>query len=185
MEDTAIVELYWQRNSMAITETEKKYGAYCQTIAFNILANHEDAEECVNDTYLGAWNSMPDNRPSVLAPYLAKITRWQSIARLRKNTRLKRGGGEYELALEELGEGIPSPVNVEKTVEQNELASAVNSFVAGLSLPERRIFLLRYWQAMSLASIAETLGFSLPKTKSILHRTRVKLQCYLKKEGLC
>ena len=102
MEDTAIVELYWQRNSMAITETEKKYGAYCQTIAFNILANHEDAEECVNDTYLGAWNSMPDNRPSVLAPYLAKITRWQSIARLRKIPALKEAAANMSLPLRSL-----------------------------------------------------------------------------------
>lgn len=106
MEDREIVNLYWERNSNAIKETASKYGGYCKAIAKNILGNNEDAEECVNDIYLNTWNSIPPNRPNVLSTYLGKITRNLSFDRFRHRHADKRGGGEIELVLDELGECV-------------------------------------------------------------------------------
>lgn len=126
MEDTRIVELYWQRSENAIAETAAKYERYCYTIACNILASPEDANECVNDTWLGAWNSIPPHRPAVLATYLGKITRRLSINRWKEHTRDKRGGGELPLALEELAECVPSPMDIQSNLEGKELAAAID-----------------------------------------------------------
>ena len=106
MDDEMIVQLYWERSENAITETDRKYGAYCNSIAYGILRDKEDAEESVSDTYLDAWNSMPPHHPSILATFLGKITRRISIDRWRSKNRLKRGGGEVVLALEELEQCI-------------------------------------------------------------------------------
>ena len=108
MDDSKIVDLYWARSDSAIAETAKKFGAYCRTIAYNVLQNPEDSDECVNDTYMRAWNSMPDKRPSALAPYLGRITRNLALSRVTDKNRLKRGGGEVALALDELDECIAS-----------------------------------------------------------------------------
>ena len=94
LEDSKIVDLYWRRSEEAIPETARKFGSYCRTIAYNILSDEQDAEECVNDTWFKAWNSMPTHRPALLAPYLAKLTRWLSLSRLRERNALRRGGGE-------------------------------------------------------------------------------------------
>ena len=102
MDDPAIVELYWQRSDRAIPETAAKYGVYCRSIACNILQNPEDAEECLNDTWLRAWNAMPDQRPAQLKPFLGRLTRWVSLDRRRREGRERRGGGDFDLALEEL-----------------------------------------------------------------------------------
>lgn len=120
MDDAAIVNLYWARSEKAISETAAKYGKYCRTISYNILASVDDAEECVNDTYFKAWNSMPTHRPSHLAPYLAKLTRWLSLNRLRDGNSLKRGGGEVPLALDEIAETLDSEIDTEKEIEIRE-----------------------------------------------------------------
>ena len=185
MEDRKIVDLYWQRDENAIPETAAKFGGYCRTIAYNILSDAEDAEECLNDTWLRAWNTMPTNRPSRLAPYLGKLSRWISLTRLREKTSLKRGGGETELVLDELAEAVDSGADVEKAVELKELNAALRRFLKNLGETERQVFLARYWFIASIAEIAEKFGFSESKVTSMLHRTRKKLLGYLKEEGLC
>ena len=185
LEDSKIVELYWQRSEQAVPETAAKYGSYCRTIAYSILGDAEDAEECVNDTYLKAWNSMPTNRPSQLAPYLGKLSRWISLTRLRERSSLRRGGGELPLVLDELAEVVDSGENVQKTVELRELTEAVRRFLAGIDETEAQVFLARCWYMASIAEIAEKFGFTVSKVNSMLHRTRQKLQRYLKEEGLC
>ena len=147
MEDREIVNLYWERNSNAIKETASKYGGYCKAIAKNILGNNEDAEECVNDTYLNTWNSIPPNRPNVLSTYLGKITRNLSFDRFRQRHADKRGGGEIELVLDELGECVSGADSVEQKVEKKELIRAINSFLDTLSQEKCNIFLCRYWCA--------------------------------------
>lgn len=185
MEDRKIVDLYWQRDDNAIPETAAKFGGYCRTIAYNILSDAEDAEECLNDTWLRAWNTMPTNRPSRLAPYLGKLSRWISLTRLREKTSLKRGGGETALVLDELADAVDSGADVEKAVELKELNAALRRFLKTLGETERQVFLARYWFIASIAEIAEKFGFSESKVNSMLHRTRKKLLGYLKEEGLC
>lgn len=185
MEDTKIVDLYWQRSEQAVPETAAKYGSYCRIVAYNILANYEDAEECVNDTWLGAWNSMPSNRPYKLAPYLAKLTRWISLGRLRDRNCLKRGGGETSLALEELSDSLDSGFDTERQLELKELAGAIRRFTAGLEEQQRQVFLARYWFMAPIDEIAEKFDFSQGKVKSMLLRTRRALRDYLEEEQLC
>ena len=185
MEDREIVDLYWQRSEDAVPETAAKYGSYCRVIAQNILANYEDAEECVNDTWLGAWNSMPVNRPARLAPYLAKLTRWISLARLRDKNCLKRGGGETSVALEELSECLDSGFDTEKQIELIELAAAIRRFLAGIDGEQRQVFLARYWFMAPVGDIADKYGFSQSKVKSMLLRTRRALRKFLEEEELC
>ena len=185
MNDAAIVNLYWARSEKAISETAAKYGKYCRTISYNILANADDADECVNDTYLKAWNSMPDHRPSHLAPYLAKLTRWLSLNRLRKDNSLKRGSGELPAVLDELAETLDSGIDIEKEIEIREIKRAVQNMLDRLNKTERDVFLGRYWFSASISEIAEKSGFSESKIKSMLHRTRKKLLTQLKEEGLC
>ncbi len=185
MQDKEIVSLYWQRSEAAIPETIRKYGAYCHSIAMNILSNREDAEECVNDTWLGAWNSMPENRPTFLAPYLARLTRWLSLSTLKSRNRLKRGGGEATLALEELNYDIPSVDDPLEQIELQELSEIINAFIANLNSTERKIFLARYWYMAPISFISEKSGFSKSKVKSMLLRIRRKLHRILEDAGLC
>ena len=185
MEDSAIVDLYWQRSEQAIPETEHKYGGYCHTVAMRIVNNHEDAEECVNDTWLGAWNSMPENRPSYLAPYLAKLTRWLSLSRVKAQNRLKRGGNEVTLSLEELDSELGEGTDLARQIELKELSDYLDVFLTGLPIEERKIFLARYWYAASIREIAEKSSYSESKIKSMLLRTRRKLKKALEMEGLC
>ena len=185
MDDTKIVNLYWARSEDAISETAAKYGKYCRAISFNILANGDDADECVNDTYMKAWNSMPSHRPSHLAPYLAKLTRWLSLNRLREENSLKRGGGELPAVLDELAETLDSGVDTEKELEMKELNREIRRLLDMLDKTERDVFLSRYWYVASISEIAEKSGFTESKIKSMLHRTRKKLVKQLKEEGLC
>ena len=185
MEDKQIVDLYWQRSDLAISETNRKYGRYCHTIAYNICGVDEDAEECVNDTWFRAWNLMPDQRPAVLSTFLGRITRNIAINLIKTKNRIKRGGGEAVLVLDELEECIPGGINPEKVVEEKELEKAIGSFVSGLSKTDKKIFVLRYWYLASIDEISEKLSFSKGKIKSSLFRTRGKLRAYLQEEGLC
>ena len=184
LEDSQIVALYLARDERAIGETAAKYGTYCFSIAKNILANPEDAEEAVSDTYLGAWAAIPPHRPSVLSTFLGKITRRTALKRWQKNTARKRGGGEVALALEELSGCIPDPDSMEQKLESKELSRLLNTFLQTLPQTERRVFLCRYWYLDPIGDIATRFGFTTSKVKSMLSRTRNKLLTYLKKEGI-
>lgn len=183
MEDSRIVELYWTRSESAIDETAAKFGNYCYAIANNILANAEDAQESVNDTYLGAWNSMPTHRPAILSSFLGKITRRISIKKWQEKHADKRGGGEIALALDELSDCIPSEQSVDKEIEMAELSKIIDDFVIALPVAEMRVFICRYWYLDSISNICRQFGYSQSKVKSILHRTRQKLLLHLEKEG--
>lgn len=185
MTDKAIVDLYWQREQAAIDESERKYGRYCFAIARNICGNGEDAEECVNDTWFASWNRMPDERPSALQGFFGVITRNTAINLFRRKTSGKRGGGQTELALDELQECIPAASSVEQYIELSELEQAIDSFVARLPETERNIFIARYWFMASITELAEEFGYSQSKAKTMLCRVRAKLKRYLQEEGLC
>ena len=184
MLDCQIVELYWQRDERAISQTDLKYGGYCRSISNNILRSYDESEECVNDSYLSAWNSMPTERPERLGAYMGKIVRNISISRLRQKTADKRGGGEYPLCLEELAGCTPGGQGPERELELKELTEHIDKFLAGLKKQERDIFVSRYWYMAPVDEIAERAGFSYSKTASLLHRTRKKLELYLRREGL-
>lgn len=182
MDDVKIVELYWQRSERAIDETAKKFGAYLAKIAMNILTNREDAEECVNDTYVGAWRSMPDKRPARLAPFLGRIARNAALDRALADSRLKRGGGEVPLALDEL-QSVASRDDTERALEMRELVGAINAFLATLGDTERSIFVARYFFLTPVDELAQRFGFTRSKTASMLSRTRKALRLALEKEG--
>ena len=184
MEDSRIIELYWERSEQAIAETAAKYGAYCYTIAYNVLNNREDAGECVNDTSLGAWDSMPPQRPSILSAFLGKITRNLSLKRWRDAHVQKRGGGQLPLVLDELEECISGKLSVEEQIEAKELSQWVNVFVAELSEEERKVFVCRYWYLDPVDAIALRFGFTRSKVKSMLMRTREKLKVRLEEHGV-
>lgn len=185
MEDSEIVDLYWSRNENAVFESNKKYGKYCYTIASNILIDHEDAEECVNDTWFNAWKSMPPNRPDVLKHYFGKLTRWLSLNRLRDNGRIKRGSGELALALNELEDTLDSNANIEHEIELKELSEHITSFLGSIGEIKREVFLARYWYMASIPEICRSFGFSESKVKNMLMRTRNELAKKLKEDGLC
>lgn len=188
MDDREIIALYWERSDEAILETSRKYSRYCHSISFNILGNHEDAEECVNDTYLRAWNSIPPNRPNHLSAYLGRITRNLSFDKYRRRTAEKRGLGQAALALSELEDCLPGSANVARMVEEASeekiLIEAINSFLEGLPLESRMVFMRRYWHVSSIQEIARSFHMSESKVKSILFRTRKKLKAHLEEEGI-
>lgn len=183
MEDSRIVELYWQRREQAIEETARKYGAYCRQIAQRILGDREDAAECVNDSYQAAWDSIPPNRPENLKTYLGKLTRRISMKRWHSRDAKKRGGGEMALSLEELGECIPDGKAIDENLKAWELAKTIDVFLLGLSRQERRVFVLRYWHGYAIKDIGRLCGFSKSKVESMLHRIRGKLREKLREEG--
>lgn len=181
MEDERIVKLYWERNGDAIRETEAKYGKYCYAVAYNILRSREDSDECVNDTWNGAWNAIPPEKPTKLQSFLARITRNIAIDRYRLNSAQKRGA-EADIAIDEYWECVP---NGEPSLE-NELAvkRAINGFLAGLDTRTRVIFMRRYWYSMSVKEISDGMCLSESYVSVILHRTRSKFKDYLTKEGI-
>jgi len=184
MEDAQIVALYFARKESAIEETAKKYGKYCFSIAYNILMNRADAEETVNDTYLGAWRAIPPHQPQRLNTFLGKITRRQALMKWKAKTTQKRGGGEIMIALEELGECICNDNTPERVVELKELTTHVNIFLKTLPETEQQVFVSRYWYLYPVKTIASGYGFSESKVKSMLSRSRKKLKDYLQKEGV-
>ncbi len=184
MDDNQIVDLYWVRSESAITESSKKYSRYCRSIAMNILANTEDAEECVNDTFLKAWNSMPQNRPALLSSYLGRITRNLALNIYKKRKAEKRGGGEMELILNELEDCLSSKSSVEDELEMDQIGKLISRFLRKLPEESRTVFVRRYWYSDSIASIAAQYGMSESKVKSILFRCRNKLKLFLESEGV-
>ena len=183
MDDAKIVQLYWDRDEQAIPVTASKYGSYCTSIAQNILGNHEDAEECVNDTYMNAWNSMPPHRPTVLSAFLGKITRNLSIKRYRYNTSDKRGSGQAAMVLDEIAELVSDTDSVEQEVDRRELVNAIDTFLGTLSAEKRGIFLRRYWYFDSISDIANRFGVKENNVSVTLNRLRLKLHNYLLERG--
>ena len=177
MTDQDLVDLYWQRSERAIELTERSYGAYCRTIAFGLLRSDEDSDECLNDTWLAAWNAIPPARPGSLKAFLGKLTRNLAITRLRRLGSLKRGGGSVPLALEELSECLPGSFDPEKALERRELLRCIDRFLEALPRLER------YFYALTPEELAERLGMKSGAVKSRLYRTRKKLLETLEKEG--
>lgn len=182
MEDFEIVDLYWAREEKAISESDRKYGRMLSSLSFSVLSSHEDAQECVNDTYLAAWNVMPTERPIYLGAFLSKITRNLSIDRYRASHREKRGG--MGNLLEELTECIPDTNTVEQEYENGRLADVLNAFFASLDEEKRAMFLRRYFYSQSIAEIALVLRMSEAKVKVTLHRIREKLRRELEVKDL-
>ena len=183
MEDRQIVDLYWTREESAIHETAIKYGSYCHSIAYTILQDQQDAEESVNDTYLAAWNSIPPNRPAVLATYLGKLTRRISIDVFRKRNRLKRRASEYAVSLAEIEDSIAGGETPEELVQAQLLGSCISAFVRQLPVQSRHVFLGRYYFLDPVKDIARYCGISEAKVKTLLYRMRCSLREYLQKEG--
>lgn len=179
MEDSQIIALYFRRSEQAIQETDRKFGPYCFQIAWNILDNRQDAEECVSDTYLTAWKSIPPTRPNRLSAFLGKITRHIALDRWRRRSAGKRGGGEVQLALEELEECIPGKDTPEDALRRKEFRDGLNRFLTTLPEQERMIFVSRYWYLRSIREISQGTGLSEGSIKTRLFRTRSKLRTFL------
>lgn len=184
MDDNKIMDLYWARSEAAIAETANKYGRYCHYIAYNILHNHEDAEECVNEAYLGAWKSMPPQRPNRLSAFLGKITRNLSLNRFKQYTAEKRGYGRTEMILSELEDCIPTPVSVEQAMDEIFVAKSIENFLYAQPPIKRNVFIRRYWYLSAIRDIAEQYGISESKVSSMLLRLRKKLKLHLEREGI-
>ena len=183
MEDSRIVELYWDRDETAISESSVKYGGYCYQIAFRILALREDAEECVGDTWLRAWEAMPPSRPGRLDTFLGKITRNLSLDRWRAQRAQKRWQGQAEEALEELGDCIRAPGGVEQAAEASALAESLNRFLEELPQEKRVLFVRRYWYLCSIEELAAWSGKRRGTVSAELFRLRARLREHLEKEG--
>jgi len=183
MQDKEIIALFWQRDEDAIAETDLKYGKYCHRIAENILENAQDADECVNDTWLKTWNAIPVSRPRYFQGFLAKITRNLAIDRWKRESAAKRGNGAVALALDELEECISGLSNVESDYEAKELAGAIDSFISALPEKEQCIFVQRYFYVESVRNIAAALRMRENNVSVTLSRTRKSLKRYLQEEG--
>ncbi len=179
MEDHDIIKLYLDRNESAISETASKYGKYCRTIAMNILHDNRDAEECVNDTYLNTWNSIPPQKPCVLSVFLGRITRNLSFNKYKYNHADKRGSGEISLILDELDEIVSGNESVEDEVMKREMVNEINTFLQSISLQKRSIFILRYWYSESISNIAERFSLTENAVSVTLNRIRKKLREHL------
>ena len=183
MEDSDIVALYWAREERAIAETERKYGAFCRSVAMNLLGIREDAEECVSDTYMEAWNSMPEQRPARLQAWLGRVVRNLSISRWRRDHRQKRYAG-MDLMLSELDDCVPAREDTARTVELNELSRIIDEWIRGLSTEEQILFLRRYWNGEPLALLAKERKVPPGTLAQQMYRLRVRLKAKLELEGI-
>lgn len=179
MEDTRIIDLFWERNEQGIQELDNKYGTHCRNLSFNIVNDRQDAQECVNDAYLGVWNAIPPARPNPLLSYILKIVRNISLKKYWRNGAAKRGGN-YAIALSEIEGSLADGNAVEGEIEARELARIIGEFLDTQSAENRVIFMRCYWFADSYKNIAGFTGLS-EKTVSVrLTRIRKKLKEYLK-----
>jgi len=183
VEDAKIVQMYWDRDPDAIVHTAEKYGTYCNAIAVNILGSYEDAEECVNDTYMNAWRAMPPHRPEILSAFLGKLTRNLSFNRYKQIHADKRGGSQLPVVLDELAECISGADSVEKEIEYKELVQTLNIFLDTLPAEKRVMFVRRYWYNDSMAYIGERMGKKEKTVSKALERIRVQLREYLRERG--
>lgn len=183
MVDEKIIELFFERSEQAIKEVDIKYGRVCHNISYNILSDRMDAEECVNDAYLGAWNAIPPARPNPLLTYLCKIVRNLSLKRYYMKEAIKRNS-TYDVAMEELEAYLSSPNTVEAEIEAKELARIIESFLDTLSVENRVIFLRRYWFSDTYSDIAQRVGLTEKNVSVRLTRTRSKMREYLLERGV-
>lgn len=183
MEDKAIIDLYFERNEDAIKCTEEKYGRYLYAISNNVLDSNEDSLECVNDTYLTAWNTIPPQKPLKLSAYLGRIARNLAINRYNFNNADKRNKN-LETALSEMEGFLPSPDFAEDTANELTFKSVLNRFLHALPEEKCNMFILRYWYLFEISEIAKKMGVSESKVKTTLLRLREKLKKILEKEGL-
>ena len=181
--DEEIVALYWSRNEEAIRRTADTLGHYCYTVAYNILGNTEDAEECVNDTYLALWNAIPPARPASLKHFVTRILRNLALNRYKEQNRDKRGGGQVPLALEELSEVVSDTEDIPADYAKKELLKSISVFLRGCSARDRGIFLDRYVRLESTEALSARYRIKEAQVLLILSRTRKKLKAYLEKEG--
>ena len=184
MRDEELIALFFRREEAVLQAVAEKYGKYCHSIALRMLQNDEDAEECVNETWWKAWSSIPPHRPKCLSTFLGKITRNLALDRRKRDNAQRRGGDRIVLALEELGQCIPSTEGVEQAVEETELAKAIERFLLGYPKRERSIFIGRYWHLYSIAELASAYGMSESRVSSLLFRMRKKLKVCLEKEEI-
>lgn len=182
MEDYQIVDLYWERSERAIKETDIKYGRILKSTSLSLLSSNEDADECVNDTYLAAWNRMPDERPIYLGAFLSRIIRNISVSRYRARHREKRGGADAVTV--ELLDCIPDKSSIENDFDNDRLKDALNNFIISQSEEKRAIFIRRYFWSEDISEIAGNIGISESKVKTTLFRMRVALRDMLEREGL-
>jgi RNA polymerase sigma-70 factor (ECF subfamily) len=183
--DDEIVKLYWDRSETAVSATAAKYSKYCLYVASNILHNDKDAEECVNDAYLRAWDAIPPARPAKLSAFLGKITRNLAFNRLEKQRAQKRNFGQILASLTELEECLPdTTATMEKLDDSQMITRTLNVFLEGLSIMPRKVFVRRYWYLSSIDEIAQDYSLSVSNVKSILFRTRKELKKELEKEGI-
>lgn len=183
MTDEMIIDLFFERSEQAISELDKRHGGAVGRVALNILGNVEDAKECVNDTWLGVWNSIPPNRPSPLRTYVCKIAR--NIATKRyHSSRAQKRNSQYDLALDELADCLPDSGSVEDEAAAKELAEIINTFLDTLTYEDKFLFMRRYWYADSLSDIAAMAGMSYNNAAVRLHRVKEKLRRILEKEGV-
>lgn len=180
MNDNEIIELFFQRNQDGILEAQQKYGAYCQSIARNILGSEEDSQECLNDLWLRAWNAIPPERPGLLRAWLGKVIRNLAINRYEARFAEKRREDQYTLSLSELDECIPDPRGTEEQAYVRELTAALNAFLETEHSIDRKIFVSRYFYCASVAETAEKLGLTQGQVKVRLHRCRERLRKYLR-----
>lgn len=180
MDDNRIIDLYFKRSEEAVKETQAKYGKQCSVIAYNILHSKEDSEECVNDTWFKAWNTIPPQKPNRLAVFLGRITRNLAIDRYRTQRREKRGSGEIAVCLDELAECV----GYEETFPEGpSLKEALRQFLNQQTAQAKKIFMLRYWYVFSIKEISEKTNLTEGAVKMSLHRTRTALRIYLDNEG--
>ena len=179
LDDSKIIELFYERSEQAIIELSNKYGSVCTRVANNILNNRQDTEECVNDAYLAAWNSIPPNSPDKLSVYLGKLTRNLSLNRYKAQNATKRGGGEFAVSLDELDECI-----ADAKIEQEELGKLISDFLYTQPKQTRQVFVRRYFYSDSISDITKRFEMSESKVKSMLHRTRQGLRKYLEEQGV-
>lgn len=184
MLDEQIVDLYWARSEDAILETQIKYGNLCHSIAYKILKSTEDSMECVNDTYLKAWNSMPTQRPDRLSAFLAKITRNLALNKYEYYSASKRGGTQTELALDELMDCVSGNESTDSVVDEIFLTNILNNFLKSLSEKNRNVFVSRYWHMLSVKEIADKYGLKENYIRVSLYRSREILKIILEKEGI-
>lgn len=182
MEDSQIIELYWERREAAIAETEKKYGAFCHRVAQNILTIHEDAEECVNDVWQQAWSSIPPQRPRAFRAWLGRVVRNLAINRWNRDHAKKRYAGMEQL-LSELEDCVPSPRTPENELEGQELTAYLNRWLASLDQDDRTLFVRRYWNGETVKDLAGERGADPGAVAKRLYRLRQSLRKSLEKEG--
>ncbi len=184
MEDVQIVDMFWNRDQEVIAVVQQQYGGLCRQVAYQILNDREESEECENDAYLRAWNAIPPQRPNRFSVWLCRVVRNLALDRYRARQAAKRGGGEFQLVLHELEACLPAPSGTETAYEGRRITQVLEQFVRALPVEQRGVFLRRYWYADPVAKIAAGYGMSESKVKSMLSRIRGRLRIFLQEEGI-